>query len=120
MLQKYSQVCVPLNYVTKSLCLSSLCLSVYLSLSLSLSFLQVFAGLVTMRKLCNHPDLVTCDYSQVRMKERRKRGREEKGMGAERSDPEDEEEEEFTVLNVRQTKRESGILTCLLIVYLEM
>ena len=65
-----------------------------------------------MRKLCNHPDLVTCDYAQKRMKERRKRGREEKGTVAEKSDPEDEEEEEFTLLNVRHTKSASGIPTC--------
>ena len=26
---------------------------------------QVFAGLTTLRKLCNHPDLVTNDYSQL-------------------------------------------------------
>ena len=27
--------------------------------------IQVFAGLTTLRKLCNHPDLVTNDYSQL-------------------------------------------------------
>ena len=28
-------------------------------------YMQVFAGLSTLRKLCNHPDLITNDYSQL-------------------------------------------------------
>ena len=32
--------------------------------SFFLSFFQVFSGLTKLRKLCNHPDLVTNDYSQ--------------------------------------------------------
>ena len=26
---------------------------------------EVFSGLVTLRKLCNHPDLITNDYSEL-------------------------------------------------------
>ena len=29
-------------------------------------FSQVFSGLMTLRKLCNHPDLVTNDYCELR------------------------------------------------------
>ena len=27
--------------------------------------MKVFSGLMTLRKLCNHPDLVTNDYSEL-------------------------------------------------------
>ncbi len=48
--------------------------------------MQVFSGLITLRKLCNHPDLVTNDYSDlVRV------GRAE-------------EEEDFVVLEAHQKK----------------
>ena len=54
------------------------------------SFLQIFSGLMTLRKLCNHPDLVTNDFSEL--------VRNEKGEG-------EEEEGDFEILNVPGRKK---------------
>ena len=59
----------------------------------SSSFLQIFSGLMTLRKLCNHPDLVTNDFSEL--------VRNEKGEGEEG----EEEEGDFEILNVPGRKK---------------
>ena len=51
------------------------------------SLIKVFSGLMTLRKLCNHPDLVTNDYSELITNE--------KG----------EEEEDFEIINISGRKK---------------
>lgn len=50
--------------------------------------MKVFSGLMTLRKLCNHPDLVTNDYSELITNE--------KG---------DNEEEDFEIINISGRKK---------------
>lgn len=50
--------------------------------------MKVFSGLMTLRKLCNHPDLVTNDYSELITNE--------KG---------EDEEEDFEIINISGRKK---------------
>ena len=63
-------------------------------------FLQIFSGLMTLRKLCNHPDLVTNDFSEL--------VRNEKGEGEEGE--EEEEAGDFEILNVPGRKKKKWLL----------
>ena len=59
---------------------------------------QVFSGLTKLRKLCNHPDLVTKEFSQ-------------QNIDREKEEEEEGEEEGGLLLDLpQQLKRKKGIL----------
>ena len=56
---------------------------------------------MTLRKLCNHPDLVTNDFSELVRNEK---------VEVEAEEEEEEEEREFEILNVSGKKKKKRAL----------
>lgn len=62
--------------------------------------MKVFSGIITLRKLCNHPDLVTNDYSE-------QVAREVKGTVSSMTDEGEEDEDGFDTIPVPKNRRKS-------------
>lgn len=62
---------------------------------------------MTLRKLCNHPDLVTNDYSDLVTCERGKIRGAPANKGARKDDKEEEDEGEFVVIPSSKRKRKN-------------
>ena len=77
----------------------------------------MFAGLTTLRKLCNHPDLVTNDYSQLVAPGNHQKGSSTKSSSAESATVAassgalngDEDMAEFMMVEPAQRENDEGI-----------
>ena len=79
----------------------------------------MFAGLTTLRKLCNHPDLVTNDYSQLVAPGNHQKGSSTKSSSAESAavaassgvvNGDDEDMAEFVMVEPAQRENDEGII----------